>query len=122
MENLKLKLTLLGLFFVLLSCKKDMKFEKSGWNQKGDLNSYPNRENMLEDLTKNHSLKGIPYLKLIDLLGLPENYSDEEFNTMTYNIVTEYGYNIEPVYIKNLEIKLAKDSVVEKFEIVEIKN
>ena len=99
-----------------------MKFEKNGWNQKGDLNSYPNRESMLKDLTGNHKLKGIAYPKLIDLLGLPENYSDEEFNTMTYNIVTEYGNDIDPVYIKNLEIKLAKDSIVENYKIVEIKH
>ncbi len=99
-----------------------MKFEKSGWNQKGDLNSYKNRENMLEDLTNNHKLKGISYSKVIDLLGLPENYSDEKFNTLSYNIVTEYGNDIDPVYIKILEIKLTKDSIVENYKIVEIEN
>ncbi|CCG52951.1 Probable lipoprotein precursor [Flavobacterium indicum GPTSA100-9 = DSM 17447] len=118
----KLKFTLLSLCFVLFSCKNDMKFEKSGWNQKGDLNSYKNRENMLEDLTNNHKLKGISYSKVIDLLGLPENYSDEKFNTLSYNIVTEYGNDIDPVYIKILEIKLTKDSIVENYKIVEIEN
>ncbi len=121
MGNLKLKFILLSISFVLFSCKNDIKFEKTSWNQKDDLN-YPNREKMLEDLTKNHKLKGMSYSKLIDLLGLPENYSDEEFNTVTYNLVTEYGSDIDPVYIKNLEIKLAKDSIVENYKTVEIKN
>jgi hypothetical protein len=122
MKNIKLTFILLNLCFILFSCKNDIKFEKNGWNQKGNLNSYPNRESMLKDLTENHKLKGIAYPKLIDLLGLPENYSDEKFNTMTYNIVTEYGNDIDPVYIKNLEIKLAKDSIVENYKVVEIKH
>lgn len=77
---------------------------------------------MLNDLIENHKLKGMQYKNLIDLLGLPENYSDQEENILIYNIVTDYGYDIDPVYIKNLEIKLAKDSIVEGYKVVEIKH
>ena len=122
MNNIKLTFILLTLSLVLFSCKSDIKFEKSGWSQKDDPDGYLKRESMLNDLLENHKLKGMQYKNLIDLLGLPENYSDQEENILTYNIVTDYGYDIDPVYIKNLEIKLAKDSIVEGYKVVEIKH
>ena len=34
---------------------------------------------------------------------------------MSYNIETEFGWDIDPVYIKDLRIKLSKDSIVKSF-------
>ena len=70
----------------------------------------------------NHRLKGLTYKQLIDLLGEPEKYKDEEPNTATYNIVTDYGGDIDPVYVKNLEVKFSTDSIVKNVSINEIKN
>ncbi len=67
---------------------------------------------MLNNLMNRHKLKGLTCKQFIDLLGEPENYTDEEPNTATYNIVTNYGGNIDPVYIKNLEVKFSVDSLV----------
>ena len=67
---------------------------------------------MLNDLMNHHRLKGLTYKQLIDLLGEPEKYSDEAANTATYNILTDYGKDIDPVYIKNLEVKFSSDSIV----------
>ena len=115
---MKLKLILFLTFVLLISCEKS-KFDKIGWLEKDDLGTYPKRESMLKDLTENHKLKGIKYIELVELLGLPENYSDEKENSMSYNIVTDYGFDIDPTYSKDLKIKLAKDSVVESYRIVE---
>ncbi|MES2379512.1 MAG: hypothetical protein V4538_00620 [Bacteroidota bacterium] len=117
---MKLKLIFLSTCILLVSCEKS-KFDKIGWNEKGDLGSYPKRKSMLNDLIENHKLKGIKYKELIELLGLPENYSDEEYNTMTYNIEIDYGFDIDPTYSKHLKIELAIDSVVKSYEIVEWK-
>jgi len=83
---------------------------------------YPERNKMLKDLVKNYRIKGLNYNQLIDLLGEPEKYSDEEPNTVTYNIVTDYGRDIDPVFIKNLEVKFSSDSIVIDVNINEIKH
>ena len=67
-------------------------------------------------------MKGISYVQLIKLLGEPEEYSKADSNILYYNIVTEYRYNIDPIYIKNLEIKLSTDSIVTSISINEIKH
>lgn len=97
-------------------------FNKTSWQQNGDLGMSPEREKMLKDLMSNHQLKELTYKQLIDLLGEPENYMDEEPTTATYNIVTNYGRDIDPVYIKNLEVKFSPDSIVIDVNINEIKN
>jgi hypothetical protein len=117
---MKLKFIFLILSVLLISCERT-KFDTIGWSEKDDLGSYPKRESMLEDLTENYKLKGIKYKELIELLGLPENYSDEENNTISYNIETDYGFNIDPTYSKDLKILITKDSLIESYKIVEWK-
>lgn len=118
-----MRLTLFALAAVCFgACTNNQKFDQIAWSEKGDLGIYPNREKMLEDLMNNHKLKGLTYKQLIDMLGEPEKYSDEEPNTATYNIVTDYGGNIDPVYIKNLEVKFSVDSVVKNVNINEIRH
>lgn len=113
MKNLNLKLINIFVLLCLISCNSNAKFEKMGWNQKGDLNSYPNREKMLNDLMENHKIKGLKYSELVNLLGEPEINKTSESLTAFYNIQTEYGSDIDPVYIKNLEISLSIDSVAQ---------
>ena len=83
---------------------------------------YPQRERMLRDIINKHQLKGLKYKQMIELLGEPENYTDEEVNTETYNIVVDYGRDIDPVYIKHLEVKFNSDSIVTDVYIKEIKH
>ena len=94
------------LFIFLVSCNNSEKFDKAKWQEQGDLKLYTHRKSMLNDLTKNHQIKGISYRQLINLIGVPENYSDNEKNILYYEIETDYGYDIDPVYTKTLEIKL----------------
>lgn len=77
---------------------------------------------MLKDLMNNHGLKGLNYTQLIDLLGEPDKYSDEEPSTVTYNIVSDYGRDIDPIFLKNLEVKFSSDSIVTDLNINEIKH
>ena len=91
------------LFGLLTSCNNDITFEKNGWQQKDDLGFYPNRNKMLNDLTINHNLKGLSYKKIIELIGEPEKNITAN-NSIFYNIITDYGHDIDPVYSKTLEI------------------
>ena len=90
----------IAITLLFYSCQVNEKFDKNEW-QIEETGFYPNRSKMLNDLLKNHQLRGLSYKQLIDSLGNPENYSDAEPNTVYYNIVTEYG-QIDPVYIKYL--------------------
>lgn len=73
---------------------------------------------MLHDLTHNHKLAGLKYRELTDLLGQP-NFNDS--NTVGYTVEVRYGSDIDPVYTKNLNFQLTKDSVVSSFKIEEWK-
>ena len=121
MKKINLKLINILFFMLLISCNSNVKFEKIGWNKKGDLNSYPNREKMLNDLMENYKIQGLNYAELVNLLGEPENYSDDDAGVIYYNIITDYGSNIDPVCVKNLKIKLDKNQKVERYIVEEIK-
>ena len=41
---------------------------------------------------------------------------------LTYNIITDYGSDIDPVYIKNLTFYLNRDAVVAGYEVKEWHN
>ena len=98
-----------------------MKFNKTDWLEKGDLNSFPNRDKMLEDLILNYPLKGISYSKLVDLLGTPEIDYYSESNQIYYPIITEYSNDIDPTSNKILQIELNQDSVVRQVKILTFK-
>jgi hypothetical protein len=107
---------------LLFACTQHKTFDKRGWQERGDLGLYPNRSAMLKALTSHYRLKGLSYKQLVDSLGESEGFSDTKANTAYYNIVTDYGKDIDPVYVKNLIITLDADSVVSSVGIEEIKH
>ena len=112
---------ILFLPILFASCVNNQKFDKTKWEEQGDLRTYPNRKSMLNDLTKNYKLTGLSYRQLINLLSEPDNYSDNEKDVVYYEIETDYGSDIDPVYTKTLQMKLTKDSIVKSFTINEWK-
>jgi hypothetical protein len=117
----KVRLTvILVLILVFFACN-NIKFEKSGWMYKGDLGMYPNREKMLKDLIENNKLKGLTYRELIEKIGPHEDFESGYDTCILYGIVIDYGWDIDPVYTKDLEFKLNKDSIVVDYEIKEWK-
>lgn len=106
--------------FLGTSCQRDLgiKFNKAGWNTKDDFD-YPNRELMVNDLVKNHQLKGLTYQQLLDSVG--QLSLDTATHEGYYDIVIDFGSDIDPVYTKDLVVKFNKDSVVTGFEIKEWK-
>jgi hypothetical protein len=105
----------------LTSCNSNEKFDKAKWQEQGDLRIYTHRKSMLNDLTKNYKLTGLSYRQLINLIGEPEKDNDQEKDIIYYDIETDYGNDIDPIYTKTLQLKLTKDSTVESFTIKEWK-
>lgn len=92
------------------------KFDRNKWNDKNDWD-YPYRDAMADDLMKHHKLKGLSFKQLKDLLGAPENFTDAD--SIYYQLIMDYGWDIDPVHTKYLVFKLNKDSVVTGFRINE---
>ncbi len=117
----KTKLTVIfGLILLLFACN-NINFEKTGWVYQEDVGMYPNREKMLKDLTENNKLKGLTYRELIAKIGPDENYKQGYDTCIFYSIVTDFGWDIDPVYTKSLVFKFNKDSVVVDYKIEEWK-
>ncbi|WP_295650949.1 hypothetical protein [uncultured Mucilaginibacter sp.] len=107
-------------FLLLVSCGQyppKIKFDRKLWDEKLDWD-YPNREFMIDDLVKNHRLKGLTYKQLVDSLGEPANFGDTT-NIVSYEIITDFGSDIDPVHTKTLVIQMNKDSVTTGFKIEE---
>lgn len=101
----------------LVSCNQQIKFNQAQWQTKDDM-EYPYRKKMLNDLTTNHKLSGLKYSEIIDLLGQPQ-ISDS--TTLGYQIIVDYGHDIDPVYTKYLELTFSKDSIITAFKVKEWK-
>ena len=99
------------LLFLSYCGVKEKKFNKTTWNERDDI-FYLNRESMVNDLMKNHLRKGMTYNDLIELIGNPENYANMERNTIGYEILVDYGWDIDPVEGKTLFIRLSNDSII----------
>jgi hypothetical protein len=98
------------------------KFEKKKWNSKSDVIFYDYREKMVKDLMKNHLKKGMNYKEVIDLLGKPDNgQNTAPNNMMIYEIMTDYGWDIDPQKGKDLYIEFTKDSTIKEFRLEEWK-
>lgn len=87
------------------------KFDSTQWNKKSD-QFYLNRESMVDDLMKNHLRKGQAYKEVILLLGEYNDISTTEPYTISYEIMVDYGRDIDPVEGKDLYIKFTKDSTI----------
>lgn len=102
------------------SSRNNIKFDKAKWSTAGDLELYPYREQMLNDLVTHHQIKGLTYKQLIDSLGQPQNYQDL-VDSIRYDIVVNFGY-LDPKSGKYLAIGFNKDSIATGFKVVEWKN
>ena len=107
------------------SNKHGVRFDKGLWKQREDIDypdvHFPHRDKMLDDLVKNHKLKGLTYQQLIDSLGAPGNFGDND-DTVRYEIFTGFESDIDPTYGKNLNLTLGADSVVTSYKISEWKH
>jgi hypothetical protein len=108
---------LISLLFFSCSFNQEQ-FNKQKWNLKDDIGYYSYREPMLDDLLENHKIKGLSVTELEKLLGeIKIDVSNK--NEVYFNIVTDFGFDIDPVYTKDLILELDKNSIVKEYKIVE---
>ncbi len=117
---------LLVLPISLTGCNQSVPFEKTGWQKKYD-GDYPKRDAMVQDLLDNHKLTGLTTHEILDLLGeedhveLVEKPKSEGQNYMTYQVLEDFGSDIDPVHTKYLVLEFNQDSIVTKTDLLEWK-
>jgi hypothetical protein len=109
---------LIVLTVCLISCQQNKKFDKEKWAELGDLGTYPNRQSMLDDLISSHKLVGRSFSETIDLLGEPV-FSNGQANTFHYDIDVDYGYDIDPIYVKTMSFQFNIDSIITSYRVNE---
>lgn len=122
MERRGIKLIYILVIFILTSCNnQQIKFDKEKWNERNDM-FYANREKMVIDLMENHLKKGMTYKEVMNLLGTSESYQNDPPNTIVYEIMVDYGWNIDPQKGKTLYIEFTNDSIVKEIKLDEWKH
>lgn len=112
----------IAVIFLLTSCNNQrMEFDKEKWNERDDI-FYANREKMVTDLMENHLKKGMTYKEVLNLLGSSENYQNDSPNTIGYEIMVDYGWNIDPQKGTTLYIEFTNDSIVKDIKLEEWKH
>jgi hypothetical protein len=102
------------LFLGLAGCHQKQKFSREKWAY-GDGLSFPQRDDVVDDLLKNHHLKGLTYRQLVDTLGEAQGKDSLQ---LSYEILdTRYTRHSGSSEVKNLIIYFSKDSVVVKADI-----
>ncbi len=89
---------LVFLAILTTACTSKRKFNHELWNLRTDPGFPPKERNaMVDDLTNNYTLKGLTSQELRRLVGEPD-YTDS--TRLTYKVVVDYGWDIDPVYTK----------------------
>lgn len=78
-------------------------FNSEKWKTKDDV-VYPYRNQMIDDLATHLQLKNKTVKEVKELLGEPDFVGDKEIG---YDVVVEYGRDIDPVHVKRLVLKLS---------------
>ena len=78
--------------------------------------TFPNRKHKIDDLVKNYQLKGKKYSEIVELPDKPQSKLDSTME-IYYNIDVDYGFDIDPIYLKTLSITFDKDTLVKSFEV-----
>jgi outer membrane protein assembly factor BamE (lipoprotein component of BamABCDE complex) len=108
-------LTGLIAFAALAGCGNGSKFDRKKWSY-GDGLEYPLRDDIVDDLMKNHHIKGLTFDQVIDSLGSPQRRDSLKFTYQILDNSFEFAQK-GPIRKKNLIVYFNKDSVAVKFEI-----
>ncbi|RZV58217.1 MAG: hypothetical protein EX254_10060, partial [Flavobacteriaceae bacterium] len=125
------RLLILVLAISLLACKSDKKdstvvdtdsesdmvFDKEKWRLK-EGKDYVYRERMFRDVIYNDTIRSLNKVQLIDLLGEPDYYGEDNTNFMYYRIV-ESGLGFFTLKTQTMVVKFKNDKTMEWIKVHE---
>lgn len=112
------------IIFMAISC--DKKFNSDEWKNTNltsldnVINKNNNRNLMINDLVESKLLVGKNSKEVKNLLGTPD-FKDTLKRTFSYETFEDFGTDIDPKYLKGLDVIFNKDSIVTEAKIYEIK-
>jgi opacity protein-like surface antigen len=113
---MKCFLILFTLILSITSCLKKTEFNKEKWNKRNSMGYHFYRDEMLDNLLKTQELKGKNLNELKNIFGIVEVDTFDNLSYINFNIVTDFGFDIDPVYTKDLILEL-NDSIVQKVRV-----
>jgi hypothetical protein len=124
---MKVKLLFILILIACLACNTDKKnrsesmgndteseisFNKEKWSEKIGPD-YPYRDQMLNDLVYNDTIRELNKDEIIELLGQPDKINEGHL----YYLVTKKSLGPWPLHTKNMVIKLSEDNSIEWIKI-----
>ncbi|MCB9201525.1 MAG: hypothetical protein H6604_00540 [Flavobacteriales bacterium] len=122
-----LRTFLITLIFISTSCSNKQKFDKKKWtsNYTDDIITYENRNEMLDDLLKNYTLKGKKINEIENILGKINDmngaFNDSTNNVITFSVLVEWS-GIEPYNYKHLHLHYNEQTIIDSIYITEYSN
>ena len=92
----------------------EFQFDKSKWGFK-EGRDYPYRDQMLDDIVYNDTVRSLSKKGILDLLGEPDRINDNYL----YYIIVQKRLGLWPVHTKSLVIKLSDDRTIDWIKIHE---
>jgi len=89
-------------------------FDKTKWRVKEGLN-YPYRDQMLNSIAYNDTVRALNKDEILDLLGAPDRRNDGYL----YYMISQRHLGFWPLHTKTLVIKLSEDSTIDWIKIHE---
>lgn len=118
MERRRIIWLLLIVVLTLVSCEQSIKFEKDKWEKHID-GFYPYRSRMIDDLLQSTDFDGKQLSEIFELLGEHDDWCDHNMHELRYQVLVDYGRDIDPVHTKYLVFELnRKDSVIDSTTVV----
>lgn len=94
--------------------KAEIQFDRSKWSSK-DGDDYPFRDQMLNDLLYNDTVRMLDEKEILNLLGEPDRSTDGHL----YYMISQKRLGSWPLHTKSLVIKFSNDSAIEWMKIHE---
>ena len=126
---MKIRFFVVFLFLCFLACKTDrednaenekkepnseMVFDKLKWKTKAGLD-YPYRDEMLNDVVYNDTVRALNKVEIIDLLGEPDRINENYL----YYMIAQKRLGFWPLHTKTMVIKLSEDNSIDWIKIHE---
>ncbi|UNY99770.1 hypothetical protein MQE36_05350 [Zhouia spongiae] len=111
------------MFFVLISCNKDLKFDAEKWKSAGGENiTLEIRANMVADLIESGTLLNKNESEIINLIDKPSKLNNGESENIKYFPVQEkYGTDTDPEEMIFLKIKFNEEGASKSVELYSTK-
>ena len=94
--------------------KAEILFDKTKWRVKEGLD-YPNRDQMLNSIVYNDTVRALNKDEILDLLGEPDRRNDGHL----YYMISQRRLGFWPLHTKTLVIKLLGDNTIDWIKIHE---